>query len=119
MGYQAAMNAGREHPKEGRAGVGRGATVGKVLGPAHCMKGGVGTCCEKIGEDIYLGALVVVNAFGDVVDPGNSEIIAGAKTASGEFLNSEKYLKENQVQPFQPPTNTTLGVVATNAKLTK
>lgn len=119
MGYQAAMNAGSEHPKEGRVGVGRGATVGKVLGPERCMRGGVGTCCEKIGEDIYLGALVVVNAFGDVVDPSNSEIIAGAKTASGEFLNSEKYLKENQIQPFQTPTNTTLGVVATNAKLTK
>lgn len=120
MGYQAAVNASSEPPEEGRVGAGRGATVGKVLGHEYCMKGGIGTASEKIGDEVYLGALVVVNAFGDVVYPDSGKIIAGAKDAKqNTFLNSEKYLAENQVEPFEAPTNTTLGVVATNAKLTK
>lgn len=119
MGYLAASRATSAAPEEGRVGAGRGATVGKVFGHEFCMKAGVGTCCEQIG-DVFIGVLVVVNALGDIVDPKINKIIAGARDLkTGTFLNAEKYLRENPLQPFQPSTNTTLAVVASDAKLTK
>jgi L-aminopeptidase/D-esterase-like protein len=119
MGYEAAANASAKNLQEGRIGVGRGATVGKILGHENCMYGGVGTASEKLGE-INLGVLVVVNALGDIVDPTSGNIIAGARNPqTGDFLNTAEYLKENHIDPFQPSTNTTLAVVATDALLTK
>lgn len=119
MGYLATSRASGAAPAEGRVGAARGATVGKVLGPEFCMKGGLGTCCEKLG-DVLVGVLVVVNALGDVVDPITGEIIAGARDPRTDtFFNAANYLRENPLQPFQPATNTTLALVATDAKLTK
>jgi L-aminopeptidase/D-esterase-like protein len=119
MGYEAAVNATREAPLEGRVGAGRGATVGKAVGFEFRMKGGVGTCSERMGE-ITVGALAVVNALGDIVDPHSSEIIAGARDPkSGEWLDCARFIKENEIKPFQHATNTTLVAVATDAHLTK
>jgi len=111
-GY-AACNAAGTDVAEGSVGVGTGATVGKMLGPAHAMKGGVGTWALARGA-IVVGALAVVNAFGDVVDV-RGEVLAGARVASG-FANAHARLLRGE----PPPTrfgNTTLVVVATNAEL--
>lgn len=117
MGYAAAEAASKERPREGRVGVGCGATVGKVAGQKFCMKGGVATLSEQVG-DVFVGVLVVVNAFGDVVD--NGDIVAGARDEeTGQFFDSENYIKKNQIRSFNSSTNTTLAVVATNSKLTK
>jgi L-aminopeptidase/D-esterase-like protein len=120
MGYEAAASATSKPPREGRVGAGRGTTVGKVAGYAYRMKGGIGTASARLGEST-VGALVVVNAFGDIVDPNSGKIIAGARDPhSGRFLNSEEYLKTHAVAPLFPiATNTTLAVVATDAHLTK
>ncbi|RME00581.1 MAG: peptidase S58 family protein, partial [Calditrichaeota bacterium] len=69
MGYEAARRASREDGSMGLVGAGTGATVGKILGPEHCMKGGLGQASQVIGENVVVGALSVVNAFGDVIDP--------------------------------------------------
>ncbi|MCG8605422.1 P1 family peptidase [bacterium] len=64
--------------------------------------------------------MAVVNALGDIVDPRNSEILAGARDPqTGELLNGERFIKENQIEPYQHATNTTLVTVATDAHLTK
>ncbi len=106
---------------EGSVGAGTGATVGKVRGRASAMKGGLGTSATRAGE-VVVGALVVVNAFGDVRD-ARGEIIAGARTDDGGFVDAVRYLAEGG-PPFgtfgaAPPPNTTLAVVATNAALDK
>jgi L-aminopeptidase/D-esterase-like protein len=124
MGYAAAAHASSKAPQEGRVGAGCGATVGKVAGYEFRMKGGVGTNSLKLGA-MYVGALVVVNSFGDVVDPHSGEIIAGARDPqSGEFINCARYLKTHAIEPFaiepfRAASNTTLAVVATDALLTK
>ncbi len=119
MGYHAAANANSRPPSEGRVGAGRGATVGKVAGYEYRMKGGIGSSSGGLGEAV-VGALVVVNAFGDIVDANSGKIIAGARDPnSGQFLNCEEYLKTHAVAPFPIATNTTLAVVATDARLTK
>ncbi|MEA4854145.1 MAG: P1 family peptidase [Christensenella sp.] len=116
MGYAACINAGIGVP-QGSIGAGMGATVGKVLGMPYCQKGGVGTAsiCLKNGTNI--GALVVVNAFGDVVEDG--KIIAGARR-EGKYIDTARYLLENPVDTSgMLGRNTTIGVVATDAKLDK
>lgn len=118
MGYEAARAAG-ENVEEGSVGVGTGAAVGKLLGPVSAMKGGVGTWSLRLPGGVVIGALVVVNAFGDVIDPDNGAILAGARDpATGHFLNmTEMLLSMEEVPGF--PGNSTLAVVATNAGLTK
>lgn len=104
----------------GNAGAGSGATVGKLLGLTQACKGGLGGASLVLG-DLVVGALAVVNAFGDVIDD-NDRIIAGARTApdSREFLDSaEQYLRGFKREGFHPTPNTTLAVVATNARLDK
>lgn len=120
MGYLAASQASDSAPAEGRVGAGRGATVGKILGHENGMKGGIGTCSDKVGE-VTIGALAVVNALGDVVSPTTGGVIAGARDReTGTFANCERYLKEHPGLPFPPGnSNTTLGVIATDAKLNK
>jgi L-aminopeptidase/D-esterase-like protein len=108
---------------EGSVGAGTGATVGKALGSRGAMKGGVGTWAERAGE-VVVGALVVLNAVGNVVDK-SGRIVAGARGAGGEFVDALRYFAQGGA-PFgaPPPTaaaatgrNTTLAVVATNAAL--
>lgn len=104
--------------EEGSVGVGTGATVGKVLGPAGAMKGGLGTWAVSTGS-VVVGALVAVNAFGDVLGPDGA-ILAGARNPDGSFANARRYLASGGA-PFgsfaRAGHNTTLAVVATNAAL--
>ncbi len=119
MGYQACLNATSLEVKEGNVGAGTGATVGKALQMRGAMKGGIGTASVELAKGIIVGAIVAVNAFGDVINPKSGEIIAGTRNIEGEgFLNSADYIKRNisEEQGFSM-TNTTLGVVATNAML--
>jgi L-aminopeptidase/D-esterase-like protein len=103
---------------EGSVGAGTGATVGKALGPANAMKGGVGSWSVRAGEAV-VGALVAVNAFGDVMD-GAGTILAGARAADGSFADAAAYLARGGT-PFgalaRAAPQTTLVVVATNVAL--
>jgi L-aminopeptidase/D-esterase-like protein len=107
QGYAACEAAG-EAVEEGNAGAGTGATVAKSAGPAGAMKGGVGTSSRSDG-DLVVGALAAVNALGDILDE-SGDVLAGARTVD-----------EGTAGPPSPsaPTNTTLVVVATNARLSK
>ncbi|MBI3537862.1 MAG: P1 family peptidase [Chloroflexi bacterium] len=120
-GYRAALSAQDGKIEEGNVGAGTGATVGKILGMDFAMKGGLGTASELIANDVIVGALVVVNAFGDVVNPNTGEIIAGARHRDGKsFLDSARALRDgNFAKGAHGFENTTLAVVATNAALTK
>ncbi len=121
MGYEACINS--ETYKDdinGNIGVGYGATVGKILGPHTAMKGGLGTYAVEV-NNLKVGAIVAVNCLGDVIDPKNSNIIAGAiNNETNEFLNSENILINNLKNPKSPfKGNTTIGLIVTNATLTK
>ncbi len=119
-GYAACAAASRQAPAEGNVGAGAGAVVGKIFGAERAMKGGVGTASLTV-DGITVGALIACNALGDVVDPGTGRVIAGARTADGKgFLDSRRALLRGE-----PPkrlvagSNTTIGVIATDAVLTK
>ena len=112
MGYRAATSASSDPPAEGNVGAGAGASVGKMQGMKYAMKSGIGTWSIEV-NGIVIGALVAVNAIGDVVDPKSGKVIAGLR--SGSTLES---LQRNQTQsPIK--SNTVIGVIATDAKLTK
>lgn len=114
MAYAACEAASLTETRLGRLGVGCGATVGKIRGVQHGMSGGVGMASWRSGN-IVVGALVVVNALGDIIDPQHGNIIAGARNDDGSFLNTQTYLKAHVLSPFKSWGNTTLAVVATNA----
>lgn len=120
MGYEAAKNAKIGAFVNGNIGAGYGATVGKLAGPQFCMKGGLGSS-SLVGKDgLIVGAMVAVNAVGDVKDPTTRTTIAGARNrATGQWLDSCSYLEEHGQSQALAGTNTTIGVVAMNAKLTK
>ena len=120
MGYAACMNA-KQEVEEGSVGVGTGATVGKLFDVTRAMKGGVGTCSVIMRDGLRVGALVVVNAFGDIVDNVTGKIIVGLRRSedSLEFANSVALIKEGIVKKQFGIVNTTLGVVATNAGFSK
>jgi L-aminopeptidase/D-esterase-like protein len=119
MGYMACESAAVGDFELGNAGAGTGATVGKAMGPKFCMKGGVGSASVRIGDNVIVGALFVVNAFGDVLDMKTRRILAGAyDPVSGKFFKAAEVLKNVGGIGF-PGANTTIGVVATNAFLTK
>ncbi len=123
MGRAACDAAGRGPVAEGGVGAGTGATVGKVLGPGTGEPGGVGSWALETGG-YAVGALVVVNAFGDVLD-GRGGILAGARDADGTPVDTARLLREAAFEggwgasPPEPGTNTTLAVVATDAPLTR
>jgi L-aminopeptidase/D-esterase-like protein len=131
MGYRAAASASSAAPAEGNAGVGMGATVGKMFGPGLSMKSGVGTASMDIGGGVIVGALVAVNAWGDVVDPQTNEILAGLRSGKigplrvgkkDYFADTLAMLKSpvgRRVLDLAARANTVIGVIATNAKLTK
>ena len=131
MGYQACVTASDGAFAEGNVGVGTGATVGKILGMGQAMKSGVGTASLEIGGGVIVGAIVAVNAFGDVIDPGTNQIIAGARSvhkgpitlgASGYFadtLATFRGLIGRTAMGLASRANTVIGAVATNAKLNK
>jgi L-aminopeptidase/D-esterase-like protein len=120
MGEAAAAAATADTVKEGSVGAGTGATVGKILGMKQCMKGGIGSFTVTLPGGVMVSSLVAVNAAGDVRDPATGKIVAGARKApdSREFVNAVEYMKGGGTVGGAP-RNTTLGVVATNARLTK
>jgi len=119
-GYQAATAATGGPVAEGSVGAGAGATLGKAAGSAHAMKGGVGTASVSLPGGLIVSALVAVNAFGDVIDPATGQVVAGARAADGRtFADARTLLRTGGVHFASSPQNTTLGVIATNARLTK
>ncbi len=120
MGYQACLNANDTECAEGSVGAGTGATVGKILGMERCMKSGLGTYCIQTC-DLKVGAIVAVNCLGDVIDPKTGETLAGVLDENKKrFLNTEEIMiKEFSGRKIEFSGNTTIGVIVTNAKLTK
>jgi L-aminopeptidase/D-esterase-like protein len=123
MGYQACLASDSGKVAEGSVGVGAGASVGKLLGIKMATKGGVGTASLCLPDGVIVGALVVVNAFGDVFDPKSGKILAGTRDPENpqRFVNASKLIREGLKLPRRETAfqNTSLGVVATNVKLTK
>ena len=117
MGYHAASAASSGNFEQGSVGAGTGATVGKMLGPTGAMKGGLGSASVDLGGGLVVGALAVVNAVGDVRDE-RGEILAGPRREDGSLADSEDLMSQ-AVDRMQWGQNTTLGVVATNARLSK
>ena len=119
-GYLACKAANTKRCEEGNVGAGAGATVGKLFGISRAMKGGVGTASLAVGP-VVVAALIVVNAFGDVVDSETGKILAGARSPDGKSLvNTLEQLKKGNAGITKPfVENTTIGVVATNISLTK
>lgn len=119
-GYEACRAASRRAPAEGNVGAGSGAAVGKIFGIERAMKGGVGTASITI-DGVTVGALIACNALGDVVDPDTGRPIAGARTKNGKSLLDARraILKGEAPQPLLEGTNTTIGVIATDAAITK
>ena len=119
-GYRAATQASDETPAEGNVGAGAGATVGKLRGGDRAMKGGVGTASITLDNGLTVAAIVAVNAVGDIIDPATGSVVAGVRTADGLGLaDARKLLREGASNQAGSGTNTTIGVVATNATLTK
>lgn len=119
MGYKACLNASDSEKRQGNIGAGTGATVGKILGPEYTMKSGLGSASIKIG-DLWVGAIVSVNSFGDVYDYKTNELLAGVIDGKNRrLLDSYNIMKEKNVSPGFSMKNTTIGVVATNAILNK
>ncbi|MGE0887570.1 MAG: P1 family peptidase [Blastocatellales bacterium] len=120
-GYKACKAASNNPPAEGNVGAGAGATVGKVFGGKRAMKGGIGTASIKLPTGLSVGAIVAVNAVGDIIDPATGKIIAGARTPDGKKLMGTMagILRGEALPPMLGGTNTTIGVVATDAKLNK
>ena len=120
-GYAAAEAASAGTPAEGSVGAGAGATVGKLGDPYRPMKGGFGTASITLGNGLTVAAAVAVNAVGDIVDPMTGEIVAGALSEDGaSLLDMRRVLREDSdLEPPPAGTNTTIGLVATNASLTK
>ena len=107
---------------EGSAGAGTGATVAKLLGRDRSVKGGIGTASVHLGDGLTVGAIVAVNAVGGVVDPETAEIVAGPLSSDGvTMLDSMKLITDPAYEEAhtRPGENTTIGVIATNAELTK
>ena len=120
MGQAAASAASSDAVAEGNVGAGTGCTVGKLRGIRQAMKGGVGSFTVRLNDSVIVSALVAVNALGDIIDPASGKIVAGTRKTvdSKEFANAtETLLKGARVAGNA--SNTTLAVVATNAKLTK
>ncbi len=106
-GYHACEQATAEPVTQGNVGAGTGATVGKMMGPAFSMKGGLGSASTQLPDGTLVGAIVAVNALGDILDPLTQQVIAGVRNPTGGFIFNN---------PF---ANTTIAVVATSATLTK
>ncbi len=120
MGYAAAANATPAAPPEGNVGAGTGATVGKLYGVERAMRGGIGTAGVNAGPSV-VGALVAVNAVGDVRDPETGRLIAGARDARDgrRLIDTARVLRSGVSLAGFAPEHTTIGVVATDARLTK
>ena len=124
-GYAACQSAASEEVAEGTVGAGTGATVAKALGLRHAVKGGLGTCSRDMGDGLVVSAVAVANAWGDVVDPETCRVIAAPRTEDDDGFHSTVELmsrpRSEWPQGAQATAggNTTIGVLATNAALSK
>jgi L-aminopeptidase/D-esterase-like protein len=119
-GYRACELASAKPPAQGNVGAGTGAVVGKIFGIERAMKGGIGSASVTV-EGITVGALVACNAVGDVIDPDTAQVVAGARSRNGKsLLDSRRALLRGEApKPLLAGTNTTIGVIATDAVITK
>ena len=119
-GYAACAAASSQPPAEGNVGAGTGAAVGKIFGIDRAMKGGIGTASVTVGG-VTVGALIACNALGDVIDPDTALPVAGARTPDGRALLDTRraLLRGEPPKPLIAGTNTTIGVIATDAVITK
>jgi len=119
-GLAAARDASSGPVAEGNVGAGAGATVGKLAGMGRAMRGGLGTAARRLPDGTTVAALVVVNALGDVVDPATGEVVAGVRSEDGRSLaDARALLRGGSADSPLGGGNTTLGIVATDAKLTQ
>jgi len=117
-GYKASASATADPVKEGSVGAGAGATVGKL--GRRPMKSGIGSAAIRMPNGLVVAAIVAVNAVGDIIDPSTGRVVAGVLNADGSFADARKIIRSGAL--FERPRageNTTIGLVATNAKLTK
>jgi L-aminopeptidase/D-esterase-like protein len=122
MGYAACQAAEDGLVAEGNVGAGTGATVGKIMGIGQAMKAGLGTASVDLGEGLVVGAIVAVNAFGDVIDRQTGQILAGARSLDGTGFADTLAVMESLVSKPSlqfAGRDTVIGVVATNARLSK
>jgi L-aminopeptidase/D-esterase-like protein len=118
-GYAACQAAKDGRVAEGSVGAGAGATVGKALGLERATKGGLGSATEAMSEGIIVGAMVAVNCFGEVLDPESGRVLAGPRADEGGFLDTLDVLRRRPPSRHEAFTNSTIGVIATNATLTR
>ena len=119
-GYKAAEAATTGPVQEGTVGAGAGATVGKFGGGGRSMKAGLGTASITLPSGLVVAAIVAVNAVGDIIDPSTGKVIAGVRNADGTLADARKILRSGAaIERPRAGENTTIGVVATNARLTK
>ena len=121
-GYAAAQASNAGPIEEGNVGAGAGATIGKMAGRERAMKGGLGTASISLQDGLVVAALVAVNARGDIIDPANGKLVAGMRTDDGKALaDVRQWMRapRQQMPAVEPLQHTTIGVVATNAVLTK
>lgn len=119
-GYAACQAASTGPPAEGSVGAGTGATVAKALGVERALKGGIGSACEVAADGVSVGALMAVNSFGEVVDPDTARTAAGPRAEDGRFDDTLEVLRSRPaLSPFAAEPNSTIGVVATDAALSK
>lgn len=118
-GYRAAQAATAAPVQEGSVGAGAGATLGKIGGISRAMRSGVGTAAITTSDGLIVAALVVANPLGDVVDPANGKIVAGVRTPDGAGFADARVLVRSGRPRGSGGNNSTIGVVATNARLTK
>jgi L-aminopeptidase/D-esterase-like protein len=119
MGYEAAASAKSGDLAQGSVGAGTGATVGKVLGMERAMKGGLGSAAVELTGGLVVGALAAVNAFGSIRDPNSGKILAGPRMEDGTLGDTVELLPEAAYRTTRWGEDTTLGIVATNARLSK
>jgi L-aminopeptidase/D-esterase-like protein len=118
--HAACVAARDECMDEGSVGAGTGATVGKCLGLEHATKGGLGMATVSLGGEVVVSALIVVNAWGDVLNPTLGDVLAGPRDLEGRgFMRTADLLKARRMRRPFPTSNTVVGVVATNVRLRK
>ena len=120
-GYAACQAAADGPVEEGSVGAGTGATLAKPLGLERALKGGIGTACERTASGVSVGALVAVNSFGEVIDPDSGRVVAAPRgEAPGSFVDTLEAIRARPpLSPFAREPNSTIGVVATDAALSK
>ncbi|WP_140918468.1 P1 family peptidase [Limnobaculum xujianqingii] len=119
MGYLAAQSASKNRFPDGNTGAGTGATVGKLVGDRWRMKGGLGSASITLSNGLVVGAMVVVNAVGEIRDPDTQRVLAGSHDGQGRTQDMLSLMLKNITDPGPVGTNTTIGVVACNANMNK